>query len=216
MKNVQAKQVRGGGPSLIESGPTGPAELSLELRSNPLFLSAAREMVAAVTKRLGFPDEAAGQVALAVDEALCNVIRHGYNRDPHRPIWIRVFPEGNGWGQGACGGGCDGRFPTHMRIVIEDEAHQVDPTTIKSRDLAEVRPGGLGVHIIQSVMDEAKYEKREGVGMRLTMVKVRREPAGEGGAPSALAADERGWCGNSTAGGANTNNPGEGSGAGHG
>lgn len=216
MTNVQAKRVNGGGPSLIESGPNGPAELSLELRSNPLFLSAAREMVAAVTKRLGFPDEAAGQVALAVDEALCNVIRHGYNRDPHRPIWIRVYPEGNGWGAGACGGGCDGRYPTHVRIVIEDEANQVDPTTIKSRDLAEVRPGGLGVHIIQSVMDESKYEKREGIGMRLTMVKVRRESAAGGGSPSSRAADDRGRRGSSTAGGASMNNPGEGSGAGHG
>jgi hypothetical protein len=51
----------------------------------------------------------------------------------------------------------------------------VDPTTIKSRDLDEIRPGGLGVHIITEVMDEVRWEKRTDgpIGMRLTMMKKR-------------------------------------------
>ena len=48
-------------------------------------------MIAAVAKRLGFTDESCGQIALAVDEALCNVIKHGYARDPSRPIWIALY-----------------------------------------------------------------------------------------------------------------------------
>jgi len=176
----------GEGSGASSDAASGPAEICLEVRSNPLYLSAARELVAAATRRLGFLEEASSQIALAVDEALCNVIRHGYDRDPHRPIWISLFPEGNGWGNGLgnrSGNGGDGvvpgsvetRFPTLMRIVIEDEAKQVDPAEIKSRDLEEVRPGGLGVHIIKSVMDEVRYERREPIGMRLTMVKIRRE-----------------------------------------
>lgn len=181
-------------------------QLKLELRSNPLFLAAAREMIAAVAKRLGFADEVCGQMALAVDEALCNIIRHGYHRAPDRPIWVSVYPIGEGWkadGSHGVGGGCarhggevvpgggpptaEGAsgLPTALRIVLEDEAEQVDPATIKSRDLEEVRPGGLGVHIIKSVMDEVKYERREGVGgagggvgMRLTMIKNRTGAAG--------------------------------------
>ncbi len=157
-------------------------QIRLELMSNPLYLSGAREMVAAVSRRLGFSDEACGQIALAVDEALCNVIRHGYNRATDRPIWISLSPEMEPVG-GAGGGGDATANPvaSHagparaLRIVIEDEAHQVDPAQIKSRDLEEVRPGGLGVHIIRAVMDEVKYERRQGSGMRLTMVKRRVE-----------------------------------------
>jgi anti-sigma regulatory factor (Ser/Thr protein kinase) len=120
--------------------------------------------VAAVARRLGFTEEGCGQIALAVDEALCNIIRHGYDRRKDAPIWISLWPVPavNGSGAG-------------IRIVLEDEAKQVDPCTIKSRDLDEVRPGGLGVHIIQQVMDEAKYERREQVGMRLTLVKRRQD-----------------------------------------
>jgi anti-sigma regulatory factor (Ser/Thr protein kinase) len=94
-----------------------------------------------------------------VDEALCNVIRHGYERRVDGMIWMSVWPLPD-----------DGKGPG-VKIVIEDEARQVEPEKIKGRDLADVKPGGLGVHIIREVMDEAKYEKRDGAGMRLTMVK---------------------------------------------
>jgi anti-sigma regulatory factor (Ser/Thr protein kinase) len=148
-----------------------PPQIRLQLMSNPLYLSGARELVSAVAKRLGFADEACGKIALAVDEALCNVIRHGYGRDPNRPIWVSIWPVHE------CGCGGPDVHPGALKIVIEDEARQVDPSVIRSRDLEEIRPGGLGVHIIRAVMDEVKYEKRDSVGMRLTMIKRRREEA---------------------------------------
>lgn len=205
-------------------------QVRVELCSNALLLSGARELVSAVAKRFGFSDESCGQIALAVDEALCNVIRHGYDRQPDRPIWLSIYAEGNGWDPGGAGkakgpgaggggvGGCDGTgtggggmacgraagighgaggcssgacrddsHPDAIRIIIEDEARQVDPAVIKSRNLDEVRPGGLGVHIIKSVMDEVRYEPRERIGMRLTMLKRRSAAisgaeAGKGGA----------------------------------
>ncbi len=169
---------------------TETPHIRLELRSNPLYLSGARELVGAVARRLCFSDEACGQISLAVDEALCNIIRHGYERRADKPIWISITPIGGvevpavpgsepaGKPESACA--CGG--PTSaIRIVIEDEARQVDPEAIRSRDLDQVRPGGLGVHIIRSVMDEVTYERRTdagGLGMRLTMVKRRTPDAG--------------------------------------
>jgi anti-sigma regulatory factor (Ser/Thr protein kinase) len=147
------------GPSQTP-GPGHPHSLRLEMVSDPTYLSGAREMVAAVTRRLGFSEEGSGQIALAVDEALCNIIRHGYDRRTDRPIWLTLDPlaGANGKAEG-------------VTIVLEDEAKQVDPVVIKSRDLDEIRPGGLGVHIIREIMDEVRYEKRDGAGMRLTMSK---------------------------------------------
>jgi len=133
-------------------------DIQMRMLSDPKLLSGAREMVLNVAKRLDFSEERAGQIALAVDEALANVIRHGYGRVPDRPIWMLIWTDA-------------GPEVAGIRIVIEDEAKQVSPETIQSRDLEEIRPGGLGVHIIRQVMDEAVYEKREKVGMRLTLVK---------------------------------------------
>lgn len=144
----------------------------LEILSNPLYLCGARELVSAVAKRLSFDEMACCQIALAVDEALCNVIRHGYERQSDRPIWLSIYPEGKP------------DRPDTLRIVIEDEARQVDPEVIRSRDLEDVRPGGLGVHIIREVMDEVRYEKRGQVGMRLTMLKRVASDGAPAGTPS--------------------------------
>lgn len=144
---------------------TSPSNIRLELLSNPLYLSGVREFVAGVAKRLGFTEVNCSQLALAVDEAMANVIRHGYDARVDGKIWIEVSHQG------------DSKSGLEMKIVIEDEAKQVDPCTIRSRDLEDIRPGGLGVHIIKEVMDEARYEKREcNCGMRLTLVK-RQAPA---------------------------------------
>ena len=104
-----------------------------------------------------------------MDEALCNIIRHGYEKRRDGPIWLSLWPS------------ADGNGSAGITVVIEDEARQVDPCCIKGRDLEEIRPGGLGVHIIKEVMDEVRYEKRDKVGMRLTLVKRRPPAASEKG-----------------------------------
>ncbi len=149
---------------MSETANTQP-HLRLELISDPTYLCGARELVASVSRRLGFEDMDCSKIALAVDEALCNIIRHGYNRAMDKPIWISLWPIP---GDEHSAGG--------IRIVIEDEASQVDPSKMKSRELDDIRPGGLGVHIIQEVMDEARYERRAPKGMRLTMVKHAPRP----------------------------------------
>jgi anti-sigma regulatory factor (Ser/Thr protein kinase) len=149
-------------------------DLLLRLMSHPRYLSGARELITAVSRRLGFDETISCQIALAVDEALANVIRHGYASQADRPIWVSLWPLG-----------ADPEDAIGVRIMIEDEARQVEPHEIKGRDLEDVRPGGLGVHIIREVMDHAAYEKRDGGGMRLVMEKRlptgHRADAGEAG-----------------------------------
>ncbi len=144
----------------------GDAHLRVQLLSQPRYLSGARDLVSAVAKRFGFGETECGQIALAVDEALCNVIRHGYDRRPDGKIWISIWPVNDGSdGDANRAGG--------MQIVIDDEARKVDPDRIQGRELDDIRPGGLGVYIIRQVMDDVRYEHRNGEGMRLILVKNR-------------------------------------------
>ena len=143
------------------------AEIELKLISDPMYLCGARELVGCIARRIGFDDMDCSKIALAVDEALSNIIRHGYNKVFDRPIWIGISPIKPS--ADSIGG---------IVITIDDEAKQVDPWAMKGRCLEDIRPGGLGVHIIQEVMDEVRYEKRDSVGMRLVMTK--RAPRAEG------------------------------------
>lgn len=138
--------------------------IRIELRSDPCYLAGVRQLVSGVCQRIGMCEASCSQVALAVDEALANVIRHGYGSACDRPIWISLWP--------LPAGGADG---PGVRIEIEDEARQIEPGQLKGRELDDPKPGGLGVHIIREVMDDVVYDKRRPCGMRLTMVK--RAPA---------------------------------------
>ena len=129
----------------------------LQIFSQPRFLAAVRALIGSMAQRLGFNEMQCGQISLAVDEALCNVITHGYKRRADGPVWINLWSLET--------------IPAGLKIVIEDLAAQVDPDTIQPRDLDDIRPGGLGVHIIREVMDEVRYERRDEQGMRLTMIK---------------------------------------------
>jgi len=131
--------------------------LRFEMLSQPKYLSAIRSMLSSLAQRFGFSEQDASKLSLAVDEALCNVINHGYGRREDGRIWVSVWPLDN---------------PAGVRIVIDDEARQVDPGAIQPRDLDDIRPGGLGVHIIREVMDHVEYIRRESGGMRLVLEKI--------------------------------------------
>jgi anti-sigma regulatory factor (Ser/Thr protein kinase) len=133
-------------------------DIQVQIVSQPRYLSVIRELVNAVAAKAGLDARNCSRVVLAVDEALCNVIRHGYEGRDDQPIWIRIAH-------------LDPANPSELTIVIDDLARQIDPATIRGRDLDDIKPHGLGVHLIRQAMDEVEYTRRPGGGMRLRMVK---------------------------------------------
>ena len=132
--------------------------IQLQFNSDPDILPGIRGMVVSLCERFGFDEHEIGQIALAVDEALANVIRHGYESSADGMIWMqcRII---------------DSENPT-LQVVIEDEGRQVDGDQIQGRDLDDLKPGGLGVHIIREVMDKCEFETRAQKGMKLTLEKT--------------------------------------------
>ena len=136
--------------------PESPIRLSIV--SSPAHLPVVRATVDCICELMGFDESARGDIVLAVDEALANVIKHAYHGNGNRPIEITlrsvVFD-----GRGA------------LEVELRDWGKQVAPALIKSRDLEDVRPGGLGVHIMDRCMDRVKYTHAPDGGTFLTMTK---------------------------------------------
>ncbi len=133
--------------------------IEVRIDSDPKYLCVVRAVVDVIAHKVGLDDATCGQVSLAVDEAVTNVMRHGYDGATDQPIWVKVR-----MGDAAGNPG--------FTIAVEDRGRQVDPTAIRGRDLDDVRPGGLGVHIIRQVMDQVTYTQRDEGGMRLVMSKT--------------------------------------------
>jgi serine/threonine-protein kinase RsbW len=136
--------------------------LKLDLTSDPAMLPEVRNSIREWCARRKWNAEQVADVVLAVDEALSNVIKHGYCGKPGCKIefcaTVVKDPQ---------------RGPA-IEIRIRDYGKQVPIDSIRGRDLDDIRPGGLGVHIIKSVMCVVEYSHAEGGGMLLVMRKYRR------------------------------------------
>ena len=131
--------------------------VEVHINSDPKRIADVRDAGCAFALKLGFSSEQATKIALATDEALVNVIKHGYDGQPGHPIHVRLESVRR-----------EGR--SGLRILITDEARQVDPSEIRGRDLEDIRPGGLGVYLMRSIMDHVQYRVRD-KGMALEMIK---------------------------------------------
>lgn len=112
-----------------------------------------REKVRKFLAHAGIDEMDAELLVLAIDEACTNVIRHAYEGVSGRPVNIELT-----------------RTPCRLRIRLRDYGKCCDPEHIKGRQLSDVRPGGLGVHLIKQAFDEVCYQPMSR-GTRLILTK---------------------------------------------
>ncbi len=122
--------------------------------SHPKYLCIIRDVTARMAKMSGLGEETADQIKLAVDEACANVIKHTYKGDTTKRIVVKFKIT-------------DKRF----KVIIEDSGPKVDPTSMKGRDLDDIKPGGLGIHFIRRVFDLFVFDQRKKNGNRLKLIK---------------------------------------------
>jgi anti-sigma regulatory factor (Ser/Thr protein kinase) len=148
-------------------------DFHLELTSDAEKLRDVRDAIRAWADEDGWEEHDIADIVLAVDEALTNVIRHSYGGEPGQRILVDVKAID------------EPRRSAAIEIRIRDFGKQVPLDSIAGRDLADLRPGGLGVHIIHCVMEGARYRHMPDGGTELYMKKYRaRRPAGGDSAPA--------------------------------
>ena len=122
----------------------------------------ACDFVVEAAERAGLDERAIYHCQMAVDEALTNVIEHGY----------AFHDEGN-----AIELTCQ-VTPDRFLITIEDSSPAFNPLTHEAPDpdepLDSREPGGWGIYFIRKLMDDVRYER---VGNRNRLTLVKRIPA---------------------------------------
>ena len=133
-------------------------QIEIRIPSDPRFLKIIRMTVSHLCELLGFSVEEQKSTVLAVDEACTNIIKHAYKGDPEQVIKItfKLLPDG-------------------LKVLLRDYGRKADLKQMKSRKLSDVRPGGIGIHLIKSVMDVVKYDNTLEQGNELTLIKYLRQ-----------------------------------------
>jgi serine/threonine-protein kinase RsbW len=116
----------------------------LHIPSQTGKLNLVRNFIFEAALRFGFDEESAGKIMLAVDEACTNVIKHSYEFATTKGIDLEVLGHG-----------------TRFEVVIIHKGKPFDPDSVKTPDMkkyfSQFRRGGLGMHLMRSLMDNVEY-----------------------------------------------------------
>lgn len=130
----------------------------LVITNDTKYLATVRNFTAQMVALSRLPRTDENKIVLAVDEAVTNVIEHGYEPNQVGPVEIEILID-------------DSAFT----IYIRDQAKAYDPQTKQDPDIMEhLKSGkkkGLGVFLIRQIMDEVQYKFKGGVQNELMMVK---------------------------------------------
>ena len=114
------------------------------VRSEFTELQHIRDFILNQAIAFGFPENEASNIVLAVDEACSNLIKYAFKLDDSQEFCIEIGKELND-------------FIVH----ISDQSNSFNPLDVDRPDMQkyfkELKRGGLGIHIMRSVMDNIEY-----------------------------------------------------------
>lgn len=149
--------------------------VELTIASQLEFIDLVTTLTDNVTQMVGFDEEAAYWVNMAVRESVANAVEHGNKYDPNKTVDIRFTI------------GVDA-----LRVTVRDHGEGFDPGTLPDpldpNNL--LNPAGRGILYMRTFMDSVDYERHPEGGMVATMVK-RRAPKPSEAAQAAQEGDRK-------------------------
>lgn len=127
----------------------------LEVASESAAVMQAQRRILDAVHDASYPEKAEFAIRLALDEAVCNAMRHGNGLDPAKKVTLTWEVRADA-----------------VTISVADEGSGFDPARLPDPTADEnlVRPCGRGVMLIEQYMTDVRYSDG---GRRVTMVKRR-------------------------------------------
>lgn len=107
-------------------------------------LQEIREFVISQSINFGFNDSISQNIALSVDEACTNLIKYAFEYNTENKICIKIETNSN-----------------EFNVLISDRGNSFNPMVVSSPVMQDyfknMKPGGLGIHIMRTLMDDITY-----------------------------------------------------------
>lgn len=134
--------------------------IEIKVPAKPQYVGVARLTISGLASRLGFTYDEIEDLKIASSEAITNAVRHAYDEDEEGEIII----------------GC-ALYEDKLEIMVADHGQsfdfeetkkQVGPYTEQESDVQLIREGGLGLYLMETLMDDVKVHHEEGVTVFMT------------------------------------------------
>ncbi|MBB4826858.1 serine/threonine-protein kinase RsbW [Sporosarcina luteola] len=133
--------------------------IEIKIPAKAQYVGVARLMISGIASRLGFTYDDIEDLKIASSEAITNAVQHAYKEEEEGEVVV----------------GC-ALFEDRLEIMIADHGESFDFEETKKHigpydETAEVeflREGGLGLYLMETLMDEVKLHHEEGVTVFMT------------------------------------------------
>jgi serine/threonine-protein kinase RsbW len=138
-------------------------EFQLSVGSDMKNLAVIAGFVTKVAEKLGLDEDETFALQMAIDEACSNVMEHAYCGRSDGKVWLQVQAEDD-----------------QVVVVIRDQGEPFDPKSVPRPDISaplhKRQNGGLGLYLMEKLMDSVEWEFDPERGNTLTMRKCRGKP----------------------------------------
>ncbi|WP_050182182.1 anti-sigma B factor RsbW [Domibacillus robiginosus] len=131
--------------------------VEMKIPAKPEFVGITRLTLSGIASRMGFSYDTIEDLKIATSEAITNAVQHAYKGEEGEVlIGFRLYED-------------------HLEVVVSDSGNSFNfketkealgPYTEKSVEF--LREGGLGLYLIETLMDEVKVHQNEGITLFMT------------------------------------------------
>lgn len=136
-----------------------PETIELSIESKLEFVETVGSVVKNVTARIGFEEDDAGWIELAVHEAVINAITHGNKSADDKKVDVKLMIEDDS-----------------LTVVVRDRGNGFDPAKLPDPlDPGNLlNPSGRGIFYMRTFMDEVEYSIHPEGGSVVRLTKSKR------------------------------------------
>ena len=131
-------------------------ELILQIKATFAEIPSASETISTWLTKRNAPADVQYFANLAIEEFVTNCIKYGYQDDREHVIEIRLQLS-----------------ESELTLTVVDDGRPFNPLDAPAPDTTATlecrQPGGLGIALVRAMMDEVRYERRDGHNV-LTLV----------------------------------------------
>lgn len=134
--------------------------IEIKVPAKPQYVGVARLTISGLASRLGFTYDEIEDLKIATSEAITNAVKHAYAENEEGEIVV----------------GC-ALFEDKLEIMVADNGQSFDFEETKKRvgphvetdsDIELLREGGLGLYLMETLMDDVKIHHEKGVTVLMT------------------------------------------------
>lgn len=133
--------------------------IEMKVPAKPEYVGVIRLTISGIASRMGFSYELIEDIKIATSEAVTNAVQHAYKRNEDGEV-VAGFA----------------LYNDRLEVMVSDSGKSFDMRKIRretgpyseKENVEVMREGGLGLYLIESLMDEVNVQLNQGVSVFMT------------------------------------------------